>query len=284
MKRICFYHAGCPDGFGAAWAVQAAWGESGRYVPRGHEDRVRLPECEDALVTFVDIAPAREELRQLAEVASQVVILDHHVTASERLLRDPRFVEALEAEGHELRFDMDQSGSVLAWRHFHPDAPVPMLLQYVQDQDLWNWALPDSNAVNAALASYPYDFEVWSRLAARPVEELVREGEPILRANRMEVERRLEQGFAVAIGTRRVEAVNATNNRSQLGHRLAERARFGAQWGLVYRVEGSEVYATLYSIGDVDVAKVAVEFGGGGHKNAAGFRVSLARWLEEFVI
>ena len=22
MKRICFYHAGCPDGFGAAWAVR----------------------------------------------------------------------------------------------------------------------------------------------------------------------------------------------------------------------------------------------------------------------
>ena len=284
MKRICFYHAGCPDGFGAAWAVQRAWRDGGRYVARGHEDRVRLSDCEDALVTFVDIAPAREELRQLADVAQQVVVLDHHVTARERLMRDPAWTEELEADGHELLFDLSQSGSVLAWRYFHPDEPVPPLLRYVQDQDLWNWALPDSNAVNAALASHPYDFEVWTRLASQPIEALAREGEPILRSNRMEVERRLEQAFTVAIGTKRIEAVNATSNRSQIGHRLAERARFGLAWGLVYRVEGSEVYATIYSIGELDVAKIAFEYGGGGHKNAAGFRVGLTRWVEEFVV
>lgn len=253
-------------------------------MPRGHEDRVRLPECEGAQVAFVDIAPAREELRQLADVADQVLILDHHITARERLLRDPRWVEELENDGHELRFDMGRSGSVIAWQHFHPDASVPALLQYVQDQDLWTWGLPDSNAVNAALASYPYDFDVWDRLATRPAADFAREGEPILRANRMEVERRLEQGFAVALGTKRIEAVNATGNRSQLGHRLAERARFGTQWGLVYRVEGAEVFATLYSIGEVDVSKIAVEYGGGGHRNAAGFRVPLTRWIEEFVV
>lgn len=284
VKRICYYHAGCPDGFGAAWAVRRAWGESGRYVPRGHEDRVRLEDCEDALVTFVDIAPGREELRQLARVAEQVVVLDHHVTARERLLRDFAWVGELEADGHVLRFDLDHSGSVLAWRYFHPDAPVPTLLGYVQDQDLWTWALPDSDAVNAAIGSHPYTFEIWDRLAAAPIEELVREGMPILRANRMEVERRLDHAFAVTVGTRRVEAVNATTNRSQLGHRLAQRARFGQPWGLVYRVDGSDVFATLYSIGELDVSKIALEYGGGGHKNAAGFRVPLTRWVEEFVL
>lgn len=284
MKRICFYHAGCPDGFGAAWAVQRAWGESGRYVARGHEDRVRLPECDDALVAFVDIAPARDELRELAEVADQVVILDHHVTAKERLLRDPAWTDELAADGHELHFDLDHSGSVLAWQYFHPGEPVPELLQYVEDQDLWSWRLPASNAVNAALASYPHAFETWDQLSKRPIEELAREGEPILRANRMEVERRLEHARPIALGTRRIEAVNASTNRSQIGHQLAERARFGTPWGLVYRVEGADVFATLYSIGELDVARIALEYGGGGHKNAAGFRVSLARWLSDFVL
>jgi len=284
LKRICFYHAGCPDGFGAAWAVHRAWGDDGRYVARGHEDRVRLPECEDALVTFVDIAPGREELRQLAEVCEQVVVLDHHVTAQERLLRDRALVAELEAEGHELVFDLGHSGSVLAWQRFHPDVPVPPILQYVQDQDLWTWELPASNAVNAALASHPHAFDVWDRLAAEPIEALAREGEPILRANRIEVERRLDHARPVALGTRRIEAVNASTNRSQIGHRLAERARFGPQWGLVYRVEGADVFATLYSIGELDIAKIAVQYGGGGHKNAAGFRIPLARWLEEFVL
>jgi hypothetical protein len=284
MKKICFYHAGCPDGFGAVWSVQSAWGDRGRYVPRGHDDRVRLNECEDALVAFVDIAPARDELEELASVAHQVVILDHHVTARDRLDGDAAFTDEMEAEGHEIHFDLGHSGAVLAWNYFRPSEPVPDLLRYVEDQDLWNWALPDSDAVNAAIASYPREFEVWDRLASEPIEALVRQGEPILRANRIEVERRLDHAKPVALGTRRIEAINASNNRSQIGHQLAQRQKYGEPWGLVYRVEGAEVFATIYSIGDLDISKVAVGYGGGGHKNASGFHVSLERWLKDFVV
>ncbi|MFK7894814.1 MAG: hypothetical protein AB8G23_03200 [Myxococcota bacterium] len=284
MKKLCFYHAGCPDGFGAVWSVRSAWGDNGHYIARGHEDRVNMDECRDALVTFVDIAPALDELQELSDVAAQVVVLDHHVTARARLTSDLSVVNDVEAEGHELHFDLSHSGAVLSWQYFHPGEEVPELLRYVEDQDLWNWALPDSDAVNAALASYPREFEVWDRLASQPITQLVDEGKPILRANRMEVERRLEHARPVAMGTKRVEAVNASNNRSQIGHELADRAQYGDPWGLVYRVEGTEVYATIYSIGDFDISGYAVELGGGGHKNASGFHVSLERWLSDFVI
>lgn len=284
MRRLCFYHAGCPDGFGAAWAVRSVWGDEAWFVARSHEDRVRLADCEDAQVAFVDIAPARDELLELAEVASQVIVLDHHVTARDRLTTDPGLVNALEAEGHTLHFDLEHSGAVLAWQGFHAEDPVPDLLRYVEDQDLWTWALPQSDAVNAAIASYPRTFEAWDRLASQPIERLAEEGVPILRANRMEVERRLDHARPIALGTARIEAVNASTNRSQIGHELAKRARFDREWGCVYRVEGAEVFATLYSIGEVDVSKVAVEFGGGGHRNAAGFHVSLEEWLKDFVL
>lgn len=284
MKKICFYHAGCPDGFGAVWAVQGAWGESGRYVARGHEDRARMGECEDALVAFVDIAPGKDELRELAELTSQIVVLDHHVTARDRLASDASLVDALEAEGHHVHFDLSHSGAVLAWQYFRPDEEVPELLRYVEDQDLWNWTLPDSDAVNAAIASYPREFSVWDGLASESMEVLAEQGKPILRANRMEVERRLEHAKPVALGTRRIEAINASTNRSQIGHQLAKRARYGEEWGLVYRVEGSEVFGTLYSIGDLDVSEVALGYGGGGHKNASGFRVTLERWMKDFVV
>lgn len=284
MKKICFYHAGCPDGFGAVWSVRGVWGEHGRFVARGHGDRARMDECEGALVAFVDIAPAKDELRELANVAGQVVILDHHVTARDRLASDASLVNELEAEGHLLHFDLGHSGAVLAWHHFRPDEEVPELLRYVEDQDLWNWALPDSDAVNAAIASYPREFEVWDRLANESIHALAEQGKPILRANRMEVQRRLEHARPVALGTRRIEAVNASTNRSQIGHQLAQRAQYGEPWGLVYRVEGTAVYVTLYSIGDLDVSQVALEYGGGGHENASGFHVTLERWLKDFVV
>ena len=284
MKKRCFYHAGCPDGFGAAWSVRQAWGEDAWYVARSHEDRVRMADCEDALVAFVDIAPAADELRELADCAAQVMIIDHHVTARDRLASDPCQVNEYEEDGHVLHFDLGHSGAVLAWQTFHPDADTPELLRYVEDQDLWNWALPDSDAVNAAIASYPRDFETWDRLASEPIEQLVAEGKPILRANRIEIERRLEHIRPIALGTERIEAVNASINRAQIGHEIAKRAAFGKQWGLVYRVEGAEVFATIYSIGDLDISKVALEYGGGGHKNASGFHLSLERWVRDFVL
>jgi len=99
-----------------------------------------------------------------------------------------------------------------------------------------------------------------------------------------EIERRLEHVRPIALGTERIEAVNASINRAQIGHEIAKRAAFGKQWGLVYRVEGAEVFATIYSIGDLDISKVALEYGGGGHKNASGFHLSLERWVRDFVL
>lgn len=283
MQRTCFYHAGCPDGLGAAWSVWRAWGPGARYLPRGHEEVVDAGVQEGSLVVFVDIAPGNEELRALAQRAAKVIVLDHHVTARERFENDLGLQNELAGRGHHIRFDLSHSGAVLAWQHFHPDEPAPDLLRYVEDQDLWSWKLPASEEVNAAISSYPRDFESWDELATRPIAELAAEGTPILRATRIEVERALQSAHPVLVGSRRAEAVNASLHRSKIGHELAKRAAFKLPWGLVYRVTGERVDVSLYSIGELDVARVAQAYGGGGHANASGFTVTMQRWLDEFV-
>jgi hypothetical protein len=283
VRQRCFYHAGCPDGFGAAWAVRRAWGDDARYIAHGHEDPIDLLHLEGEQVVFVDIAPPNAVLTDLLGVAGELIVLDHHVSARDRYAADLGLENALDDSAHHhVHFDLDHSGAALAWKHFHPDEPLPDLLGYVEDQDLWSWKLPRSEEVNAAIGSYPRKFEVWDELAVRPIQELAREGKPILRANRMDVERALRSAHPLAMGTRRVEAVNSQVLRSTLGHELAKRAAFGLAWGLVYRINGERVNASIYSIGDLDVSKVAAEFGGGGHRNAAGFSVSLRAWIENF--
>ena len=280
VRRVCFYHAGCPDGLGAAWAVRQAWGESAEYTPRGHDDTIDVESFDGAMLAYVDIAPSNDELIALADIAAQVVVLDHHLSSRERIEADLAVANALEGRGHEVRFDLDHSGAVLAWQYFGGDEPVPDLLRYVEDQDLWTWKLPRSQEVNAAIGSYALRFDVWDDLIRRPIEELAREGESLVRANRTEVDRALNSSTTVVIGTRPVEAVNASTNRSSIGHELARRARFGQPWGCVYRLVGDRLFATLYSIGDFDVSEIAAQFGGGGHRNASGFSVPLRRWLE----
>ncbi len=283
MREICFYHAGCPDGFGAAWAAWRSRGGNARYIARRHEHTIQAEDYAGDWVIYLDIAPGNEELLQLAETAERVTVLDHHVSARNRYHSDLSLVNRVEALGHEIVFEMAHSGAVLAWRYFAGGEPVPDLLRYVEDQDLWNWQLPRSEEVNAAISAYPRRFDVWDTLAARSVHELASEGESIVRANRMEVERSLQSAHALCLGEQRVEAVNATHGRSAVGHELAKRKAFGRAWGCVYRVSGETVHATLYSIDDLDVAEIASHYGGGGHRNAAGFSVTLRSWLSDFL-
>jgi len=280
MRRICFYHAGCPDGLGAAWAVRHAWGDAADYRARGHDDTVDLDGLDGCQVVYVDFAPPNDELIELAETAAQLIVLDHHLSARDRIEADPAVDNALAGRGHEIVMDLSHSGSVLSWNYFAPTEPVPDLLRYVEDQDLWAWKLPESREVNAAIGSFPLDFETWDRLAERSASDLAREGLPLVRNNRTLVQRALHASSRVLLDGEWVEAINATSNRSAIGHELAKRAAFGRKWGCVYLITGDRVSATLYSIGDVDVSQTATHFGGGGHRNAAGFSVSLRDWLE----
>ncbi len=283
MKRNLIFHAGCPDGFGAAWAARRAWGDDARYIPRSHDDDFDPEQFEDELVVFADISIANPMLRRLGEVAAELLVLDHHLTAREQFASDPSLENALTANGHRVHFDLEQSGAMLAWNHFHPDEPAPDLLRYVQDQDLWNWELPESEAINAAIGSYPRRHSDWDKLAARPIGSLAEEGRPIVRANRIEVARAMAHAHPVVIGDLRIEAVNARHPRAEIGHELATRAKFGKPWGIVYRVVGSRVDCSIYSLGDCDASAIATRFGGGGHRNASGFSVSLKNWLEDFL-
>lgn len=283
VRRTCYFHAGCPDGFGAAWAVWRSWGDEARYVPRSHGDPFDPTIHEDTEVVFVDIALRNDQLRALGEVADRLVVLDHHVSALDHYKSDLAVENLLARAGHTIHFDLSHSGAVLAWQHFHPEEPVPELLRYVEDQDLWSWKLPRADAVNATIASYKQAFPTWDALAQRSWQDLADEGEPILRAQRIEVERILHFAHPVTLGNQRVEAVNSLHHRSVIGHELAKRAAFGQPMGLVYRIAGSRVDVSIYSIGDVDVASIACAHGGGGHRNAAGFSVALRSWLEQFV-
>jgi nanoRNase/pAp phosphatase (c-di-AMP/oligoRNAs hydrolase) len=77
--------------------------------------------------------------------------------------------------------------------------------------------------------------------------------------------------------------VNARTQRAEIGHELAERRAFGTPAGVVYRLTGGQVHVSLYSVADFDVSKIAGEHGGGGHRNAAGFTVTLREWLGRFL-
>jgi oligoribonuclease NrnB/cAMP/cGMP phosphodiesterase (DHH superfamily) len=74
-------------------------------------------------------------------------------------------------------------------------------------------------------------------------------------------------------------AVNTPNNISEVGHELATASgTFGLVW--YYDAAAKKANCSLRSNGDYDVSAIAKQFGGGGHKNAAGFQVGMNKLLE----
>ncbi len=250
------YHKNCEDGFGAAWAAWKALGDQAEYLPVQHGDS--LPELPDgSRVTVVDFAYPRDVIIRLRERMESLWVLDHHKTAAQDL-----------AGLDFVTMDMQKSGAILAWEYWFPGESAPLLLQYIQDKDLWLFHLVNSSEVSAALRSYPKDFEVWNSLSA---DDLAKDGIAIHRAINVQVSNHVEIATLRTVGGYLVPVVNATCYQSEIGDQLISRypdAPFAACF--LDRADGRRQWS-LRSRGNFDVSEVARRFGGGGHQNAAGY-------------
>lgn len=248
---VVLYHADCADGFGAAWALWKKYPEA-RYVAVKH-GQPPPGGLDGAHVVMVDFSYRREVIEQLAQSAASLLILDHHVTAQAALAGLPYAY-----------FDVKKSGAVLAWEWAHAE-PVPWLLQYVQDKDLWEWRLPHSREMNAALASYPFDFQVWEGLTRDMLEV---EGRAILRRDQSLIDKIVEEAVLVEFEGETVPAVYSPVMASQIGERLCQGFPFCLIW---HERDGLRYFSLRSKPGTADVSAVASRYGGGGHVNAAGF-------------
>lgn len=251
--------------------------------------------------------------------ACYVVWLDHHKSAFDSwcgpdYLTDKRqkylqVEHALRDEDHgdkcHLLLDNTKSGALLAWEFFStarfpgsPREPVPYGYKLIDDYDRWQFALgSDAKAFHKAMfARAPWTFAQWAdleKVGAFEHKELLKEGYALLRAHNQQVRAVVNGGamgciipipdslngvdFSLLAG----KAANCPPNlTSDVGHELAVMCgTFGLCWYLGY---DGKVNCSLRSNGDYDVASIAGSFGGGGHKNAAGFTTDLAtltRWL-----
>ena len=153
MKALCIYHRGCADGFGAAWAVHRALRDRVEFHPGVYG--TSPPDVAGRTVILVDFSYKRPVMEELCRTAASVLVLDHHRTAAAELdgLDQWAAGQGFTATVH---IDMDKSGAVLAWERFHPDRPIPRILEHVQDRDLWRFALPGTREILACVFSHPF--------------------------------------------------------------------------------------------------------------------------------
>ena len=265
MKPLLVYHGGCQDGFGAAWAVWKRHGDNFDYHPGIH--REPPPDVSGRDLVIADFSYPLDIMQQMIPDADSITIIDHHLSAARELqpLLDNGEIDGI--------IDMGKSGAMLTWEWFHPGEPAPRLLEYIQDRDLYRFVLPDSRAISSALFSWPQDFETWDRLMSGDLEELRLDGLAIERKHQRDIRALIKSGTRrMRLCGHEVPLLNVPfTMASDAVNLLAQEEPFAVcYWddcnGRVFSLRSAEQ--------GVDVSEIARSFGGGGHRHAAGFRLS----------
>lgn len=298
---ICIYHGNCADGFTAAWAVWKRFGDSVQYVPGTYG--APPPDVTGKNVVLVDFSYKFDVLQKMGAQAKSLLVLDHHKTAEVELRLLPT-VSSL-GEFSEIKgmcafngtphwaalFDMTRSGAGIAWDFFHPEDARPQLIAYVQDRDLWKFELPNSRAVNAFVFAHEYTFENWERLYQTPFRDIVMAGEAIEKKHHKDIAELVAAlKRDMVIGGYRVPVANLPYTlTSDAAHLMCNQwnadffedgitARFPPFAACYWETPAGRVFSLRSDdkvLGSIDVSQIAKAYGGGGHKNAAGFTMPL---------
>lgn len=266
MKQLVIYHANCTDGFTAAWCFHHAAPDTFDFLPASYGQEP--PDVAGRQVYVVDFSYPREQLLAMAEAAAGVTVLDHHQSAEAALagLEHPRL---------HVHFDMQRSGAGMAWDFLFPRQDRPRFLGFVEDRDLWRFSFVETKASHAYLGSVARTFEAWDGIMLGNITQqtvALAQGEALVRLVEKQVadavrstQRRL------VIGGVEVPAANVPGFlASDAGHVLDEGAPFAATY---FDTEQRRCFSLRSRPDGADVSLIAGQYGGGGHKHAAGFSV-----------
>lgn len=274
---VVIYHNRCEDGFGAAYAAWKKFGDTAYYLPAGYDDDV--PEgLEDKEVYILDFCYETEGVMDtLAKITKKLVVLDHHASSKELVENAPNHV-----------YDANRSGATIAWSYFHPDVPTPRLMQYLEDGDLYRYALSETRDIFSYLVVQSYDFMNWDTIAKKldndtTRNELLTKAETyteyfeLLAKISVEAAKKVRfEGYECYFST----AMPSMTMRSYVGHELYEKL---PPFALVVTAHPDGFGVSIRGNGSVDVSKIAEKYGGGGHPGSSGFFIpngSVMPWVE----
>lgn len=279
-KIVIFYHANCSDGFGGAYAAWKKFGSKAEYIALQHGNSLPLlPKESD--VYFIDIVPSEKELTALMRAPARrnfseggnrrITAIDHHVTAESLVKRTEGYLYAL-----------NHSGATLAWKYFHGIKKIPRLLLHIEDGDLWRHKLPGTKEIYAILESLPFNFKVWDKLARefenlKERKKIIERGRGLLIYKNKLITDIVESGaHLVTFKGIKTLAVNSPIFQSEIGNKLT---LLYPPMGIVWYEGKDGRKFSLRSAQSFDVSKLAAKFGGGGHKQAAGFTMDTKKPL-----
>lgn len=286
MKTLIIYHeikpgTPCPDGIAAAWVAKRAIPDAEICGWRYELEYYPSPEEGDRLIV-VDFSFPRTVMESWSQQGVELIVIDHHETAMNNLSSLSDRILA--------KFDMSECGATLTWKHFFPDEPMPFFLHHVKDRDLWDFLMEETEMVHEAMSFFRYKlrdadaiFKFFNGLAALSQESLYAFlrpiGEPLVapkKAKVKEVAKRWEwldlkmpdgEVYRIPIVRLQPDEDRLVSDVCMTLYRSIEAPFVGCI------TSGNDFSLRSDKHGNnFPVNTIALQFGGGGHRNAAGFR------------
>lgn len=259
---LVIYHSNCADGFGSAYAFWKWLGNKADYYPGKYQEPP--PDVKGKTVYIVDFSYKKAIIEEMLNDAKSITIIDHHASAIEDLkdLKHPSLYKY---------FENNHSGAYLSWKYCFSKEP-PALIKHIQDRDLWKFELPNTKEISAALFSREWTFEDWDKIVSEGLDSLILEGKALERQRKKDLDTLLKIGTRMMnIGGYEVPvAAMPPMFTSEAGHVMAQDHPFAACY---YDSPHYRNFSLRSEANGLDVSKIAVKYGGGGHPRAAGFKV-----------
>ena len=289
MSDFVLYHANCTDGLAAAYCAWKALPKEATFIPVNYSEPFpKLNLTSEDTVYIVDFCYSFEVLQNSLPKGCCVVVLDHHKTAKQDF---DKIISCEDWTGTGI-FDLSKSGAMLAWNWFMDGKPAPAIIEHIQDRDLWKFDLPATADVIAGLRVFKdsHRFEVFDKLVyddagdfnTEMVKKLSSVGAILNEKTAKDCE-----GFARK-GSEKIRTILFHGHKTALYNTTTLISEIGAavlRSGQCYDVSMSFFVTSdlkmVFSLrshdkgANVDVSSICKMYGGGGHRNAAGFTMGL---------
>lgn len=216
-------------------------------------------------IWIVDFSFKPEVMEKVLQLTKNITWIDHHKTAME-------YKYSQELKG--IR-DNSFSGCELTWKYIHPDIPLPLVVKMLGRYDVWDFSeyKNDLNKLQAGIRLWDTspisdNWERWLRGSYDATDELLR-GTIALQYRDSQYASLIKAWsfFAEFEGYKAV-CCNAGSVSSQLFDSVKE----DYDLMIPFCFDGKQWTVSLYTKKDIDCSEIAKKYGGGGHKQAAGFQ------------
>jgi len=270
----CFYHSSDLDGHCSGAIVKLKYPDCEMIPINYYEDFPFETIKQYEEVFMVDFClSSLDDLLKLREMCSKFHLIDHHETHINKILESG------------IKFDgslvVGYAGCELTWMYLHnyePPDPVTLLGRY----DVWDHqderVLPFQYGMRQFEDTRPDQIIFWSRILNQEdfVKEIIRQGRTILEyQDKQNTKFCRTYAFEALLGEHKAICANIGFTNSKVFDSVYNPKLHDIMLTFVYSPKKRLWLFSIYTTREgINCGKIAEYYGGGGHKNAAGFALT----------